>query len=120
MVTWGRARQAAGSGVGVAPAAGRILSARRKRATCARARGAGSSARMACAWFRTRKGRGYGKYDNKSHGAPHGINSEPFWRLRREFMEKYGVEYDGVLVYDGVGFLQGVAVFAGVGVYAGV
>ena len=48
------------------------------------------------AWFKTRKGRGYLKYDNKSHGAPHKMNSEPFWTLRKQFMEKYGVEYKGV------------------------
>ncbi|NIV48157.1 MAG: transketolase, partial [Gammaproteobacteria bacterium] len=30
------------------------------------------------AWFKTRKGRGYLKYDNKSHGAAHKMNSEPF------------------------------------------
>ncbi len=27
------------------------------------------------AWFKTRKGRGYLKYDNASHGAPHPMNS---------------------------------------------
>ena len=27
-------------------------------------------ARPVVAWFKTRKGRGYGKYDNKSHGSP--------------------------------------------------
>jgi transketolase len=47
-------------------------------------------------WFRTRKGRGYGKYDNKSHGSPHPMNSEPFWKLRKEFMSKYGMNYAGV------------------------
>jgi transketolase len=47
-------------------------------------------------WFKTRKGRGYLKYDNKSHGSPHPRNSEPFWALRKQFMEKYGVEYRGV------------------------
>lgn len=47
-------------------------------------------------WFKTRKGRGYGKYDYKSHGSPHTMNSEPFWGLRKDFMKKYGVEYDGV------------------------
>lgn len=47
-------------------------------------------------WFRTRKGRGYAKYDYKSHGSPHAMNSEPFWGLRKEFMQKYGVEYEGV------------------------
>jgi transketolase len=48
------------------------------------------------AWFKTRKGRGYLKYDNKSHGAAHKINSEPFWTLRKQFMDKYGVEFVGV------------------------
>jgi transketolase len=47
-------------------------------------------------WFRTRKGRGYGKYDAKSHGSPHPMNSEPFWNLRKEFMSKYGMNYAGV------------------------
>ena len=47
-------------------------------------------------WFKTRKGRGYLTYDNKSHGAAHARNSEKFWTLRKEFMEKYGVEYAGV------------------------
>jgi transketolase len=48
------------------------------------------------AWFRTRKGRGYGKYDNKSHGSPHAMNSAPFWELRHAFMAKYGMTYAGV------------------------
>ena len=47
------------------------------------------------AWFKTRKGRGYLKYDNKSHGAAHKMNSEPFWQLRDGFAEKYGVTYEG-------------------------
>ena len=48
------------------------------------------------AWFKTRKGRGYGKYDYKSHGSPHAVNSPEFWAVRHPFMEKYGVEYEGV------------------------
>src|SRR5919204_321631 len=48
------------------------------------------------AWFKTRKGRGYGKYDYKSHGTPHPMNSEPFWTVRKQFMAKYGIEYEGV------------------------
>jgi transketolase len=48
------------------------------------------------AWFKTRKGRGYGKYDNKSHGSPHAMNSEPFWTVRKEFMARHGVAYEGV------------------------
>jgi len=47
-------------------------------------------------WFKTRKGRGYLKYDYASHGNAHPMNSEPFWQLRKEFMAKYGVEYEGV------------------------
>lgn len=45
------------------------------------------------AWFKTRKGRGYHKYDNASHGAPHKMNSELFWETKREFAEKYGVQF---------------------------
>ena len=46
-------------------------------------------------WFKTRKGRGYLKYDYTSHGSPHAMNSELFWKLRKDFMAKYGVEYEG-------------------------
>ncbi len=45
------------------------------------------------AWFKTRKGRGYLKYDNASHGTPHPMNSELFWKLKEPFAEKYGVEF---------------------------
>jgi transketolase len=48
------------------------------------------------AWFKTRKGRGYGKFDYKSHGTPWPMNSEEFWAVRRQFMERHGVEYEGV------------------------
>ena len=48
------------------------------------------------AWFKTRKGRGYLVYDNKSHGTAHKMNSEPFWELRKRFMATYGVQYEGV------------------------
>lgn len=44
-------------------------------------------------WVKTRKGREYLKYDNKSHGAPHKINSDLFWETKRPFMEKYGVRF---------------------------
>ncbi len=47
-------------------------------------------------WCKTRKGRGYGKYDNKSHGTPWPMNAPEFWAVRKTFMEKYGVEYRGV------------------------
>jgi transketolase len=48
------------------------------------------------AWFKTRKGRGYGKYDFGSHGTPWPRNAPEFWEVRKRFMEKYGVEYQGV------------------------
>ncbi len=46
-------------------------------------------------WMKTRKGRGYLKYDNKSHGSPHPINSEIFWETKKPFQEKYGVRFEG-------------------------
>jgi transketolase len=48
-----------------------------------------------CAWFKTRKGRGYGIYDNKSHGAPHPMNSPAFWDTKKPFADKYGVSFQG-------------------------
>jgi transketolase len=60
------------------------------------ARGANPDRTPSMAWFKTRKGRGYLKYDNQSHGTPHKMNSEPFWTLRKQFMDKYGVRYEGV------------------------
>lgn len=45
-------------------------------------------------WFKTRKGRGYGKFDNHSHGAPHKTHSKEFWATRAEFQEKYGVKFE--------------------------
>jgi len=47
------------------------------------------------AYFKTRKGRGYLKYDNASHGAPHKMNSDLFWETKKEFAEKYGVQFAG-------------------------
>ncbi len=44
-------------------------------------------------WVKTRKGRGYLKYDNASHGAPHAMNSELFWQTKREFADKYDVQF---------------------------
>ncbi len=48
-------------------------------------------------WFKTRKGRGYLIYDNKSHGSPHKPNSELYWKTKEEFMKKYGVEFEGFM-----------------------
>ena len=45
------------------------------------------------AWFKTRKGRGYLKYDNQSHGTPHAMNSRLFWDTKKPFAEKYSVEF---------------------------
>lgn len=44
-------------------------------------------------WFKTRKGRDYLKYDNKSHGSPHAINSDLFWQTKKPFADKYGVTF---------------------------
>jgi len=49
--------------------------------------------RPGMAWVKTRKGRGYLKYDNGSHGAPHKANCELFWETKRPFAEKYGVNF---------------------------
>lgn len=46
-------------------------------------------------WAKTRKGRGYGVYDNKSHGVAHKPNSDIFWETKRPFQEKYGVAFEG-------------------------
>jgi transketolase len=45
------------------------------------------------AWFKTRKGRGYLKYDNVVHGVPHKMNCEMFWETKRPFAEKYGAQF---------------------------
>ncbi|MEE4312773.1 MAG: transketolase, partial [candidate division KSB1 bacterium] len=55
-----------------------------------------SDHRPGMCWFRTRKGREYGIFDNKSHGTPHKpMNSPGFWNTKRPFMEKYGIEFEG-------------------------
>ena len=52
------------------------------------------------AWFKTRKGRGYGKYDYKSHGSPWPVNAPEFWAVRKQFLDKYGERYG--VAYQGV------------------
>lgn len=47
-------------------------------------------------WYKSRKGRGYGKYDNASHGVPHSMNSAAYWETKKEFMAKYGVTFVNV------------------------
>jgi transketolase len=59
-------------------------------------RGESAAGRPTVVWVRTRKGRGYGKYDYKSHGTPWPRHSKEFWANRKAFMEKYGVVYQGV------------------------
>ena len=47
-------------------------------------------------WFKTKKGREYGIYDNKSHGTPHKpMNSPGFWETTKIFTERYGIEFEG-------------------------
>ncbi|MFN0207128.1 MAG: transketolase [Planctomycetota bacterium] len=45
-------------------------------------------------WFKMRKGRGYNKYDNHSHGSPHKTHSKEFWSTKAPFQEKYGVKFE--------------------------
>src|SRR5439155_25282980 len=66
------------------------------RAVLEAARGENQDRVPSVAWFKTRKGRGYGKYDNKSHGTPWPMNAPEFWTVRKEFMQRHGVEYAGV------------------------
>ncbi len=46
-------------------------------------------------YARSRKGRGYYVYDNKSHGAAHKRNSELFWKTKQDFAERYNLDFDG-------------------------
>ena len=46
-------------------------------------------------WVKTRKGRGYYKFDAPSHGAAHKRNSDLFWKGRADFQAKYDVEFEG-------------------------
>ncbi|MCB9833369.1 MAG: transketolase [Planctomycetes bacterium] len=47
-------------------------------------------------WYRSRKGRGYGVYDNKSHGAAHKQNNEVYWQTKKDFADKYGVKFEAM------------------------
>ena len=47
------------------------------------------------AWFRTVKGRGYGKEGAPSHGTPWPMNAPEFWSVRAGFMSRHGVSYLG-------------------------
>ncbi len=54
-----------------------------------------AAGRPGMVWFKTRKGRGYHKFDFHSHGTAHKRNSELFWQCRADFQQKYGVEFAG-------------------------
>ncbi|MCK4577332.1 MAG: transketolase, partial [Candidatus Marinimicrobia bacterium] len=47
-------------------------------------------------WTKNRKGRGYGVYDNKSHGAVHKANSDPFWNNLKQFTLRHGVSFENI------------------------
>jgi len=47
-------------------------------------------------WVKTRKGRGYGVVDAKSHGVPHAKNHALFWETKKAFAQRHGVEFVGV------------------------
>jgi transketolase len=59
------------------------------------ARGENQASAPVAAWFRTEKGRGYGKTGASSHGVAWPMNAPEFWAVRQRFMAKYGVEYEG-------------------------
>ena len=65
------------------------------RALLETASGENPEARPSMMFMKTRKGREYGKYDNKSHGSAHKMNDPLFWETKKPFMEKYGVEFEG-------------------------
>ena len=45
-------------------------------------------------YAKSRKGRGYHVFDEKSHGVPHKRNSELFWKTKNDFAKKYGISFD--------------------------
>ncbi|HYC78944.1 MAG TPA: transketolase [Planctomycetota bacterium] len=47
-----------------------------------------------CVWVKTVKGRGYGVTGYKSHGKAHERNSDAYWATKKEFADKYGVQFD--------------------------
>ncbi|MEE9464080.1 MAG: 1-deoxy-D-xylulose-5-phosphate synthase N-terminal domain-containing protein [Candidatus Neomarinimicrobiota bacterium] len=47
-------------------------------------------------WTRNRKGRGYGVFDNKSHGAVHKPNSEQFWAGMKQFALRQSVSFENI------------------------
>jgi transketolase len=65
------------------------------RAIFALSDGENPAGRPGMMFGRTRKGRGYHAFDDKSHGAAHKYHSEKFWAGRRDFAVKYGVTWEG-------------------------
>ena len=47
-------------------------------------------------YSKTRKGRGYYKYDAHSHGSPHKRNSSLFWKTKEDFAKKYNVTFENL------------------------
>ncbi len=45
--------------------------------------------------FHTLKGRGYGVTGHTSHGTPHPMNCQEYWKTKKPFQEKYGVAFCG-------------------------
>ena len=45
-------------------------------------------------YAKSRKGRGYHVFDEKSHGVPHKRNSELFWKTKTDFAKKYKIAFD--------------------------
>ena len=44
-------------------------------------------------YAKSRKGRGYHVFDEKSHGVPHKRNSELFWKTKVDFAKKYDISF---------------------------
>ena len=44
-------------------------------------------------YAKSRKGRGYHVFDEKSHGVPHKRNSDLFWKTKEDFAKKYDVSF---------------------------
>jgi transketolase len=48
-----------------------------------------------CVYGTTLKGRGYPVTGYKSHGVPVPRNSDGYWKVRQEFTDTYGIEFEG-------------------------
>ena len=79
-----------------APAPSTAWSGGRSPGRCWRRPAGPARTRPTMAWFVTQKGRGYGKVDAASHGTAWPMNAAQFWDVRKRFMDRYGVTYEGV------------------------